>query len=260
MQGPDAYEFGRDPAREQQRLAAVESVFDPVSRCLLLNAGTKPGWRCWEVGAGNGAIARWLCHVVGPGGAVLATDLDMGRFDPGDTKVAFVRHDVTSDPPPAGLFDLVHARFLLEHLPDPQRTILRLRDAVRPGGVIVLEDSAGLRLDVTPASPLFGLLAPAWVAAGRKVGWDATYGRRLMADLRAAGLTEMGGHEYRQVAPGGGSWAHLTHGLGRLRDQLIEQGLAATQLQRAVDLLTDPENMITGPPVLGAYARVGQRT
>src|SRR5579864_8335615 len=37
-------------------------------------------------------------------------------------------------------FDLVHARFLLTHLPDPQAALTNMSRALRPGGVIILVD------------------------------------------------------------------------------------------------------------------------
>lgn len=255
MTSRSAYEFGRDAEREQARLAAVESAFDPVSQCFLLEAGAQAGWRCWEVGAGNGSIARWLAGVVGAHGEVLATDLDDGGFDAGDTAAVFVRHDIAADPLPADGFDLVHARFLLEHLPDPRVVIARLRDALRPGGVLVLEDSSGLRLDVVPGSPELDRIVAAWEVAGRAVGWAATYGQRLMADLRAVGLSGVRGLEHRRVAPGGPSWVHLRHGLERLREELIDLEIDAAELRRAIDCLADPDRLISGPPVLSAYGR-----
>src|SRR5437588_2127105 len=104
MEGRSAYDFEQDPDHEQARLAAVEAAFDPVTECLLLEAGARSGWRCWEVGAGNGSVARWLAGVVGADGEVLATDLDDRRFDAGRTDVVFARHDIVTDPLPAGRF------------------------------------------------------------------------------------------------------------------------------------------------------------
>lgn len=251
----DAYQFGADRGREAGRLGAVERAFDPMTQSLLLQAGVQPGWRCWEVGAGNGSIARWLAHLVGREGSVLATDLEGQRFDAGDTDVAFLRHDVLADPPPGEGFDLVHARFLLEHLADPRLAIDRFRDALRPGGMVVLEDSAGLQIELTPSLPVFEQLAFAWEEAGHVVGWDAGYGRRLAADLRAAEMSDLHGYQYRQVALGGASWEHLGQGLERLRDELIERGIARDELRHALDCLADPSFLITGPPVTVMWGR-----
>src|SRR5580704_13587874 len=85
-------------------------------------------------------------------------------------------------------FDLVHARFELEHLADPRAVMARLAGVLCPRGVLVVEDSAGLALDITPSVPILDHFVSVWERAGRSVGWDANYGRVLIADLRTIGL------------------------------------------------------------------------
>lgn len=255
MQG-GGYSFGEDRRLETERLAAVEHAFDGPTRAALSEAGVQSGWRCWEVGAGRGSIANWLAAEVGPEGHVLATDLDDRWFTvSGAANLAFKAHDLTRDALPGEEFDLVHARFVLEHLSDPAAVIARLAAALRPGGVLVLEDSAGLEFDVDPATDVFARLAPAWEQAGLGVGWSAAYGRALLAHLRSAGLREVRGFEYRHLAPGGEAWRHVASSLGRLMPQLRERGVAESDVAHATRLLADPDNLITGPPVVIALAR-----
>ncbi|MBV8997850.1 MAG: class I SAM-dependent methyltransferase [Solirubrobacterales bacterium] len=248
------YLFGEDVARERERLAAVERAFDARSQNALTEVGVSTGWRCWEVGAGRGSIARWLSGIVGSGGEVLATDLSDRWFDPATTGIRWLRHDVANDPLPGDRFDLVHARFLLEHLADPGSVIARIADALRPGGVLVLEDSAGLGVNITPATGVLDRFLPAWDRAGRAVGWNPTYGRELMSDLRMAGLREPQGHQYRQLAAGGSSWTHVIGGIRRLEAQLIEQGVTHEQLTLVLRCLEDSTNLIVGPPITIAWA------
>ncbi len=246
-----AYAFGERMGRESERLVAVERAFDGQSRAGIGAAGLRPGWRCWEVGAGRGSIANWLREVVGPEGRVLATDLDE-RWFTGGGGVEFRRHDVTRDPPPAVELDLVHARFLLEHLADPLDVIARLAAALKRGGVMVLEDSAGLEIALDPPDDVFDRLMPAWRRAGASVGWDPSYGRALIGDLRANGLSDVHGVEHRRIAPGGAAWEHLTFGLVRLRGDLLAHGAEERDVARAIAALGDPATMVTGPPVMVA--------
>jgi SAM-dependent methyltransferase len=249
------YRFGEEARREADRLAAVERVFDEQTVAALREAGVGAGWRCWEVGAGRGSIAHWLGQAVGPKGTVLATDLHERWFQStGAANVEFGRHDVTRDPLPDERFDLVHARFLLEHLADPRTVIDRLAAALRPRGVLMLEDSAGLEIGIAPPAEAFARLAPVWERAGKSVGWNAAYGRALIGDLRAAGLQAIHGVEYRQIAAGG-AWKHVEHGLERLRPELREQGASDELLNAALRCLGDPANLITGPPVVIAWGR-----
>lgn len=137
----------------------------------------------------------------------------------------FQVNDVVRDPPPANGFDLVHARFVLEHVADPRSVISRLAGALRPGGVLVLEDSAGLALEVSPSTRVVERLVPAWEEAGHAVGWNPNYGGQLMPDLRMTRLQDLKGRQYRQLAPGGPSWTHIDRGIRRLEDNLVEQGM-----------------------------------
>ncbi len=250
------YAFAEDASFEADRLAAVERAFDEQTRAAISESGACRDWRCWEVGAGLGSIAHWLGEVVGPGGRVIATDLDERWFaSRGRANVEFRRHDVTRDPAPAEGLDLVHARFLLEHLADPPAVIARLAAALRPGGALVLEDSAGVQLDVEPPAAVFERLGPVWRRAGKSVGWDAFYGRALSRDMRAAGLAEIQGLEHRRLAPGGKPWQHLVSGLRRLAPRLVEHGAVERDVARAIEYLGDPAALITGPPVVTACAR-----
>jgi hypothetical protein len=55
----------------------LERIFDPMSRRRRAMV-VQPGRRCLEVGAGHGSMADWMAEQVGPGGRVVATDIDAG--------------------------------------------------------------------------------------------------------------------------------------------------------------------------------------
>lgn len=55
----------------------MSELLDPWHRSLLKAVGLQPGWRCLEVGCGNGSISRWLSTQTTGGGSVVATDLDI---------------------------------------------------------------------------------------------------------------------------------------------------------------------------------------
>jgi ubiquinone/menaquinone biosynthesis C-methylase UbiE len=56
-------------------LGGVERAYDPGTFESLGRVGIKPSWRCLELGAGAGSVARWLAAWV-PDGSVVATDID----------------------------------------------------------------------------------------------------------------------------------------------------------------------------------------
>src|SRR5260370_30668894 len=54
------YIFDNAAQQASQRFASLETLLDPWTIRHLETTGIGPGWQCWEVGAGGGAIARRL--------------------------------------------------------------------------------------------------------------------------------------------------------------------------------------------------------
>jgi ubiquinone/menaquinone biosynthesis C-methylase UbiE len=57
------------------RFSGLDAGLDENTRAHLSALGIAAGWRCLEVGAGSGSIARWMAERVGAEGYVLATDI-----------------------------------------------------------------------------------------------------------------------------------------------------------------------------------------
>jgi len=113
------YAFDQGFADERKRLSAMESLWDPGSEALLVELGVGAGWRCLEVGAGGGSMARWMA---GRGAHVTAVDIDTRFIEQfASDRIEVQRVDVRTDALPQSAFDLVHARPPLEHLADRRR-------------------------------------------------------------------------------------------------------------------------------------------
>lgn len=191
-----AYQFDHEWEQERARLAALETVFDPHSRRVILATDPQQGWRCLEVGAGGGSVAEWLCSIVGADGAVVATDLEtkfVGAIDSPNLEVR--EHNIVKDPLEEHAFDLVHSRAVLSHLPERDEVLRRLVKALRAGGWLVLvgADLTAVRAISLPddEAAFFDSRFAAMVNVNRSIGMDPTYGRRLGPALRAAGLADV---------------------------------------------------------------------
>jgi len=205
-----------DPASEHERprLAGLTTLFDPVTMRHLHRVGLGPGWRCWEIGAGTGSIARRLAADVGPTGRVVATDIDLRCLDHlGDLgTVEVLQRDVADGPVELGAFDLVHARAVLEHLPRRDEIVPQLAAALRPGGVLVVEDAVfgngttdALAVVTLPRESADTITRAVHAVAGafRTVGADPEYGLRLPAALAGAGLDGVGAELTHRLVRGG---------------------------------------------------------
>jgi SAM-dependent methyltransferase len=192
-----ASQFGVD--QERERLALLEAALDPITirHLTRLGVGTDArAWRCLEVGAGGGSIARWLADQVTPRGHVVATDLDTRHLhDLQRPDLEIRRHDITIDALEPLAYDLVHCRLLLLHLPDPAAALQKLADAVAPGGVLLVEEWEYGTIQVAdPTHPLAAVAAKvndALFELTLGIGIDIHLGRRLPDLVEATGLVDV---------------------------------------------------------------------
>jgi SAM-dependent methyltransferase len=193
LQSPSGYALDSAWHAERERLTSLTSMYDPDTLRLADGLGLRAGWRCLDVGAGTGSVVELFADRVGPTGSVLAVDLDTRFLDAIDrANVEVARSDITSEPLPDGSFDLVHARLLLEHLPQRDAVLSRLIAAVRPGGWLLVEDFDWATADmVEPCSPLHLRVVAAVRGLLADRGYDPDYGRRLPRLLREHGLTDV---------------------------------------------------------------------
>ena len=116
----------------------MSSLLDPMEQAYIAKLGVAPGWRCLELGCGNGSIARALATLVAPSGHVVASDIDLtylGNLEMPGLEV--LRIDVLRDEIETGFYDLVVARALLHHLTPASKALERMVDALKPGGVLL---------------------------------------------------------------------------------------------------------------------------
>lgn len=237
--------FGNGTAHSRDQHRCLAAAYDPVTLPRLAAAGVGPGWRCLEVGAGGGSIARWLADRVAPGGSVLATDLDPRDLVPGPgLEVAAL--DVSRDPLPEAAYDLVVARLILQHVPFRDIVLHKLVRALKPGGLLHIDeiDASYEPPLLTPnpqAEALYVRFLDAKTAALRAAGGDPCWARKVPAAMRAAGLTALDVHLHIGVrhAKDPGLGLQLNH-TRNLRDRLKEQGMTDDDLERVRDLMRDP--------------------
>ncbi len=125
--------------RESERLRAIEQVFDPDTQKRLISAGISKGAHCLEVGPGTGSIARWMAERCDPSGTVTAVEINP-RFIKDEKSFSLIHEDITEAPLPSDHYDIVHARYVLIHIPDYKKALARIICALKPGGHIVLEE------------------------------------------------------------------------------------------------------------------------
>ena len=176
------------------RLAILHELYGPGTRRVLLEAGLRPGMRVADLGCGVGMVTALLADLVGPTGSVVGIDSSAAqlaqareRLNTDGAHIRFVEASATATGLPRGSFDLVSCRFLLIHLPEPERALREMFALLKPNGILVCEDGDLTASGSEPPSAL-DAFADLWGRLGPSRGLDYTRGRRLFQMVLAAGL------------------------------------------------------------------------
>ena len=248
-------------ANAAARFAALSALFDPGTQRHLLDRGLAPGWRCLDVGAGGGSIARWLSERVGATGRVVATDVDIRFVDGlGLKNLEALRHDITRDPIPGPPFDLVHARMILIHLPERDAVLRELVGALKPGGWLICEEfdavSAAPDSNVSPGEILLKAHdAMRRLSIDRRV--DGRYGRLLFGRLKDLGLTNLGAEGRISMVQSGSHTATLLRASYELRrTAMIEAGyITEEEFDADIERMQTTDFMMPSPILWSAWGR-----
>jgi SAM-dependent methyltransferase len=258
----DGYLLDNRQVEAGTRLAALAALFDPPTFRILDRVGVAPGWRCWEVGAGGMSVPAWLAGRVAPSGSVLATDLDLSWMPAEDRgAVEVMVHDVGTDPPPPGSFDLVHARLVLVHVPRREEAMAAMIGTLRPGGWLVVEDADPALQPLTcidewgPAQALANKLRRDFrtLLAGR--GAELSFGRTLPQLFRRHGLVDVTAEAHFPVT--GAECTLLERAtVLQIRERMVEAGLATdAEIDRHLAALDAGGLDVATSPMISTWGR-----
>jgi SAM-dependent methyltransferase len=250
-----AYLFGHDWELEPYRLALLEHHADPASARRLEATGLGTGWRCLEVGAGRGSIARWLSNQVGPSGEVIALDLETSLLTGLDQpNVEVMCGDLLDVELPEASFDLIHARLVLMHIPQLRPAIERMVSLLEPGGWLVLEELDWMALQTEPDGDRLALFC-AYDEALPTVDFEC--GRALLPEITAAGLIDTAADARVDVVEGAtplARWEQLS--MQALSPQVLSAETATReQIDAGIARLEDPDYRGFGWTWIGVRGR-----
>ena len=242
---------------ESERIDLAAAVYDATTLARLRRLGAGPGRRCLDVGAGTGTVARSLLREAGVT-EVVAVDRDI-RFLTSEPVAGLtaLEADVTSDRFEPGLFDLVHARFVLMHLPSPARMVRRLAGLVAPGGVLVLSDAVDLTTDGAPDTPYTLAMRAMWRGLRDTIGTDVTWVPRCPQLMLAAGLESVAAEIHvPPLEPGSAISRFWASTWDRARAAMVATGLVDdAAIDEAERRLESPTCAGLSPGMLTAWGR-----
>lgn len=243
---PDAeYLFDTGSQQGQQHVTGLDLVFGATTAEFLGAVGIAPGQRCLELGAGSGAVARWMAERTGPAGAVVAVDLDTDHI-PERPGIEVHRHDINDGLPVPGPFDVIHARSVLVHLRRREQIFQMLVDALAPGGWLVLGDASRFPQPISaPGEDDEEVFRKVWRTAsediGPAAGMDYGWAHRAYGRMATAGLEELYAEELSETAMGGDPHGDVLSALVRQAETpMLTAGCTPDELARFHELLRDP--------------------
>jgi ubiquinone/menaquinone biosynthesis C-methylase UbiE len=238
----------------------------PDTEQLLDRIDVRVGMDCVDVGCGGGAVTLALARRVGPTGRAVGLDLDETQLrlaaavaaEADLANVAFRVADLSTAVDLDGS-DVVYSRLLLQHLRDPVALLARLWAAVRPGGVLAVEDADFDGCFCDPPNSAFTFFVQSYQHVAARRGGDSTYGRKLAAAFTAAAVPrpelELRAVLYRgegRLLP----WLTVAHAA----DAIVAEGVASPdEIQTALielrRLADDDTVVMGGPRIFQAWTR-----
>jgi ubiquinone/menaquinone biosynthesis C-methylase UbiE len=249
------------------RLAVISRVLAPATDALLDRFEPLQGMIAVDAGCGGGDVTFELARRAGINGRVIGFDLDeeklaAAREEAATLGLANVEFHSASvlDPWPAQNASLVHIRFVLTHLHRPENMLARAIEALKPGGIVVVEDIDYGGPFCDPPSEAAERYWQLYVATAQARGGDPFIGRRLVRLLESAGFADV---EADLVQPFGRSgdikriWP-LT--LAAIADAIVAAGVATHgAVERvATDLAAfaaRPDTTMSTPRIFQAWGR-----
>jgi len=256
-----------DSRREAARLRAQSRLWDPVSFALFDRLGIRRGWKVLEVGPGQGSLHLELRRRVG--GPVDAVERSMlfaerlaalcRRDGLGPGRIFAT--DLLDAPLPRAHYDLVFARWVFLFLPDPEAHVRRLVRALKPGGLLAIQDYHRETFALVPRPPEWTDFLAADRAFFATQGGDASVGGRLPGFYRRAGLRLVEITPTIKVGrPGSPVWRWLSTYffgvMGRYAELPPFTKAKAAALRRLWQAAArDPTSLMVAPAVLDVVGR-----
>jgi ubiquinone/menaquinone biosynthesis C-methylase UbiE len=230
------YALGRTVG-EYDRLIEQAQIMRPLTGRMLHWAGVRSGMHVLDVGCGVGDVSFLVSEIVGEQGSVVGVDVDRGALElaakrqaaTGIVNVEFRAGNVAEIDVDRE-FDAAVGRFVLMYIDEPTAVLRRLREVLRPGGIVAFQEWVGDVHGVCSArQPLLSSMLGLFAQTFERSGAHLTMGLDLYAWMLEAGfepdpapIAEIGLHTGDQVL-GARRWTLFARSM---LPKIVEYGLA----------------------------------
>lgn len=216
----------------KKRLDILANTIEPGTARFLEMARIKAGMRCLDLACGGGNVALILAKYVGAQGQVTGLDMDERKIQLATESAAFNGIKNVSfktlnayDLMDQGVYDLAYSRFLLCHLSKPQIVLQNLWRALKPDGILLVEDTDFTGHFSHPSSKDFNRYVSLYQRLLNKRGADANIGQKLVGLFKKAGFVDI---EFQLSQP-----VHI-EGAGKLMAEITFEGISKALIEEGL--------------------------
>jgi ubiquinone/menaquinone biosynthesis C-methylase UbiE len=216
----------------KSRLRLLSQTLKSYTKEILMKSGLKTGQSFLDCGCGGGDVSL-LAASIAKEGKLVGVDVDpivieLAKKDAEHLPNIHFQQSSIYELPFKDEFDVVYARFLLSHLP-PNMALMKMIEAAKPGGRIVVEDVHFSGHFCYPANKAFDKYVQLYMEVVSSNGGDAELGVRLPSIFKSAGLKNISFDVIQPVfTKEEGKWmAYIT--LEKIKPALLRANIVAEQ-------------------------------
>ncbi len=133
---------------ELARLQFQHEVWRPMTDPFLERLNIQKGWKCLDAGAGPGFVSMDLRHIVGDEGEItllepssyyinsIRSAAELNNW----TNLKYIQGTVEESELPENYYNIIYSRWVISFVPDPEYFVAILAKALKPGGILAIED------------------------------------------------------------------------------------------------------------------------
>lgn len=181
--------------QEVERLKRTTDVMATVDRAAWHQAGLRQGFRVLDLGCGAGSVTQRLAEAAYPGD-VIGADISERMVHQATTdcvhpNLRFEKADAYQLHFSDNCFDMVHARFLFQHLQYPLKALQEIYRVLKPGGSLCAIDVDDHWFTLYPEPKSTEPFRQQILAIQKQKGGDPFVGRKLFSYFHKAALEQV---------------------------------------------------------------------
>lgn len=239
---------------KRRRLREVINDEDTIN--ILTKQSIKKNINCLEIGMGLGSIAEYMEKYADKNGIVDAIDMKIENVEYVKSKVSGKNintycMDIKDIVKLNRKYDLIHARFVFEHIKERKDVLLLLKENMNENGLLIVEDAVYDDIEYN-GTESFKKLMYEYVEYIKSTSCNTSYlwGKEMYVVVQECNFSHIKTYDYIRVFRGGGLEAEYWQScFEELKDELVKRGVSASLMSDVNKELEDSNLIFSGPAI-----------